>query len=170
MRRSNDILLSLLWWLYYSRSNDISEGNVHCRFRSAAHRPFSVFSPLSLLSISAPLRFKCFSMLFSHVLANERCFMRRKSHMNSIYNSHGSVSLYPRPTDSVLRNESTRLSQPEVIFRDSAGQATSGNGIANGAANGNAIDRKGAIAIGQSVFYTDYPPQDYGVSGKIRIM
>lgn len=66
--------------------------------------------------------------------------------------------------DSVLRNDSNRVIQPEVIYRsDTLGQASS-NTIA-GSSN-NAIDRKGSVAIGQSVFYTDYPPQDYGSSGK----
>lgn len=66
-------------------------------------------------------------------------------------------------SDSVLRNDSTRLIQPEVIFRtDGNGQAPGINSIGNGAP----MDRKGAVAIGQSVFYTENPPQDYGVSGK----
>lgn len=66
-------------------------------------------------------------------------------------------------SDSVLRNDSTRLIQPEVIFRtDGNGQTPGINSIGNGAP----MDRKGAVAIGQSVFYTEYPPQDYGVSGK----
>lgn len=66
-------------------------------------------------------------------------------------------------SDSVLRNDSTRLIQPEVIFRtDGNGQAPGINSIGNGAP----MDRKGAVAIGQSVFYTEYPPQDYGVSGR----
>lgn len=70
------------------------------------------------------------------------------------------------PIDSVLRNDSTRVIQPEVIYRsDNLGQ-TSSNTIA-GSSN-NAIDRKGSVAIGQSVFYTDYPPQDYGNAGKLN--
>lgn len=69
-------------------------------------------------------------------------------------------------TDSVLRNDTTRVIQPEVIFRtDNLGQ-TSSNTIA-GSSN-NAIDRKGSVAIGQSVFYTDYPPQDYGNAGNVK--
>lgn len=68
----------------------------------------------------------------------------------------------------MLRNDSNRVIQPEVIYRsDTLGQ-TSSNTIA-GSSN-NAIDRKGSVAIGQSVFYTDYPPQDYGSSGKYHFM
>lgn len=69
--------------------------------------------------------------------------------------------------DSVLRNDTTRVIQPEVINRyDILGQ-TSSNTIA-GSSN-NAIDqRKGSVAIGQSVYYTDYPPQDYGNSGELN--
>lgn len=67
--------------------------------------------------------------------------------------------------DSVLRNDTNRVVQPEVIFRsDTLGQ-TSSNTIA-GSSNSAIDQRKGSVAIGQSVFYTDYPPQDYGSSGK----
>lgn len=72
-------------------------------------------------------------------------------------------------TDSVLRNDTTRVIQPEVIFRsDNLGQTSSNTIGGAGGGNGanNAVDRKGSVAIGQSVFYTDYPPQDYGISGK----
>lgn len=63
----------------------------------------------------------------------------------------------------MLRNDTARVIQPEIIYRaDTIGQPNS-NTIGNGATN-NVIDRKGSVA-GQSVFYTDYPPQDYGNSG-----
>lgn len=63
----------------------------------------------------------------------------------------------------VLRNDTARVIQPEVIYRsDSLGQ-TSSNTIA-GASSG--IDRKGSVAIGQSIFYTEDPPQDFPNSGK----
>lgn len=63
----------------------------------------------------------------------------------------------------VLRNDTTRVIQPEVIYRsDSLGQ-TSSNTIA-GASSG--IERKGSVAIGQSIFYTEDPPQDFTNSGK----
>lgn len=59
--------------------------------------------------------------------------------------------------DSVIRNDSARIIQPEILIRtDSLGQTNGGN----------TIDRKGSLAIGQSVFYTDYPPKDYP-SGKL---
>lgn len=62
-------------------------------------------------------------------------------------------------TDAILRNDTTRIIQPEITYRpDNLGQP-SGNTIGNGATN-NAVDRKGSIAIGQSFFYTDYPPTD----------
>lgn len=62
--------------------------------------------------------------------------------------------------DSVLRNDSTRIVQPEILIRtDSLGQTNGGN----------AIDRKGSLTIGQSVFYTDYPPKD-AQSGKLLNM
>lgn len=65
--------------------------------------------------------------------------------------------------DMVLRNETSRAIQPEVIYRsDSLGQ-TSSNTIA-GASSG--IERKGSVAIGQSIFYTEDPPQDFPNSGK----
>lgn len=35
----------------------------------------------------------------------------------------------------------------------------------HGSPNG-PIERKGTVAIGQSVFYTDFPPKEYGHSGK----
>lgn len=58
--------------------------------------------------------------------------------------------------DSVIRNDSTRAIQPEVVFP----MRSESHGSANGP-----IDRKGTVAIGQSVFYTDYPPKEYGHSG-----
>lgn len=62
-------------------------------------------------------------------------------------------------TDAIHRNDTTRIIQPEIVYRpDNLGQP-SGNTIGNGATN-NAVDRKGSIAIGQSFFYTDYPPTD----------
>lgn len=65
--------------------------------------------------------------------------------------------------DSVFRNDTTRVIQPEVIYRsDTLGQASS-NTIA-GSSSG--VDRKGSVAIGQSIFYTEDPPQDFGNSGK----
>lgn len=64
-------------------------------------------------------------------------------------------------TDVILRNDTSRIIQPEIIYRpDNLGQPN-GNTIGNGATN-NAVDRKGSsIAIGQSFFYTDYPPTDH---------
>lgn len=68
--------------------------------------------------------------------------------------------------DSVLRNDTTRVIQPEVIYRsDTLGQ-TSSNTIA-GSSSG--IERKGSVAIGQSIFYTEDPPQDFGNSGNTSI-
>lgn len=67
--------------------------------------------------------------------------------------------------DSVLRNDTTRVIQPEVIYRsDTLGQ-TSSNTIAG---SSNIIERKGSVSFGQSIYYTDYPPQDYGNSGIIK--
>lgn len=63
------------------------------------------------------------------------------------------------------RNETTRIIQPEIIFRSDNIAQTSGNTIGN--TQNNAIEqRKGSVSIGQSVFYTDYPPQEYGNLGK----
>lgn len=68
-------------------------------------------------------------------------------------------------TDSIIRNDTTRVIQPEIIFRSDNIAQTSGNTIGN--TQNNAIEqRKGSVAIGQSVFYTDYPPQEYGNSGE----
>lgn len=40
----------------------------------------------------------------------------------------------------------------------------------HGSPNG-PIDRKGGtVAIGQSVFYTDFPPKEYGHSGKFSLI
>lgn len=68
------------------------------------------------------------------------------------------LSVYPgdaaNTLDSVIRNDSTRPAQPEVVFpmrSESHGSPP--------------IDRKGTVAIGQSVFYTDFPPKEYGQSG-----
>lgn len=63
----------------------------------------------------------------------------------------------------MLRNDTTRVIQPEVIYRsDTLGQ-TSSNTIA-GSSSG--VERKGSVAIGQSIFYTEDPPQDFGNAGK----
>lgn len=60
-------------------------------------------------------------------------------------------------SDSVIRNDSARVVQPEVVFP----MRSESHGSPNGP-----IDRKGTVAIGQSIFYTDFPPKEYGVSGK----
>lgn len=39
----------------------------------------------------------------------------------------------------------------------------------HGSSNG-PIERKGTVAIGQSVFYTDFPPKEYGQSGKFSLI
>lgn len=68
---------------------------------------------------------------------------------------------FPSCTDSVLRNDSTRIVQPEVVFP----MRSESHGSPNGP-----IERKqGTVAIGQSVFYTDFPPKEYGHSGKKKI-
>lgn len=59
-------------------------------------------------------------------------------------------------TASVARNDSTKIIQPEVVFP----MRSESHGSPNGP-----IDRKGTVAIGQSVFYTDFPPKEYGHSG-----
>lgn len=60
------------------------------------------------------------------------------------------------------RNETTRITQPEVVFPMRSDASHSG------LPNGNNIDRKGTVAIGQSVHYTDYPPKEYGHSSGSR--
>lgn len=60
--------------------------------------------------------------------------------------------------DSILRNDSSnRAVQAEVVF-----PMRSEN---HGSQNGAPIERKGTVAIGQSIFYTDFPPKEYGHSG-----
>lgn len=68
---------------------------------------------------------------------------------------------------------------PEVVFPMRSAES---HGATNG---GGSIDRKtgggvgtaagsvgsggsGSMAIGQSLFYTDFPPKEYGHSGKLR--
>ncbi|XP_031631296.1 lachesin [Contarinia nasturtii] len=105
---------------------------------------------------------------------NYRCISK-----NSLGETEGSIRVYeiplpsspskqlthvinePKETNLVLRNDTTRIVQPEVIYRpDTLGQ-TSSNTISG---SSNVIDRKGTVAFGQSVFYTDYPPQDNSLS------
>lgn len=69
---------------------------------------------------------------------------------------------FPSCTDSVIRNDSTRIVQPEVVFP----MRSESHGSPNGP-----IERKGTVAIGQSVFYTDFPPKEYGGhSGKFALI
>ncbi|KAI9587121.1 hypothetical protein GQX74_002968 [Glossina fuscipes] len=42
-----------------------------------------------------------------------------------------------------------------------------GNGLSAFGSVGNAIDRKGSLAIGKSMFYTEHPPNELGSSGKL---
>lgn len=65
--------------------------------------------------------------------------------------------LFPHVTDSVVRNDSTRIIQPEVVHP----MRSESHGSPNGP-----IERKGTVAIGQSIIYTDFPPKKYGHSGK----
>ncbi|XP_037039656.1 lachesin [Bradysia coprophila] len=103
---------------------------------------------------------------------NYRCISK-----NSLGETEGSIRVYdiplpsspskqithvfPEPKEnSVLRNDSTRIVQPEVVFP----MRSESHGSPNGP-----IERKGTVAIGQSVFYTDFPPKKYGHSGSNSI-
>ncbi|XP_037939426.1 lachesin-like [Teleopsis dalmanni] len=81
-----------------------------------------------------------------------------------------------------LRNDTTKAMQAELfpglkpellngIATSSSSQsatasmsAAAGNSLSALGAAGNAIDRKGSLAIGKSMFYTEYPPKEYGRS------
>ncbi|KAG4074609.1 hypothetical protein HA402_004480, partial [Bradysia odoriphaga] len=93
---------------------------------------------------------------------NYRCISK-----NSLGETEGSIRVYdiplpsspskqithvfPEPKEnSVVRNDSTRIVQPEVVFP----MRSESHGSPNGP-----IERKGTVAIGQSVFYTDFPPK-----------
>lgn len=91
-----------------------------------------------------------------------------------------SIGIGTARADSVIqRNDTSKSSaQPDVVYPVRAAAAENhGNGATNAA-----VDRKtvtgsatnaaaaaaaagGTVAIGQSLFYTDFPPKEYGNSG-----
>uniref|UniRef100_A0A1B0CCX4 Putative lachesin n=1 Tax=Lutzomyia longipalpis TaxID=7200 RepID=A0A1B0CCX4_LUTLO len=85
---------------------------------------------------------------------NYRCISK-----NSLGETEGSIRVYATP----LRNDSSRIIQPEVVF---SMRTPDSNHASPNTATG---DRKGTLAIGQSVFYTDFPPKEYGHSSSDHI-
>ncbi|XP_055704179.1 lachesin [Phlebotomus papatasi] len=107
---------------------------------------------------------------------NYRCISK-----NSLGETEGSIRVYEIPQPSspskqithvvsaepketpALRNDSSRVIQPEVVFSMRTPDTS------HGSASTVTGDRKGTVAIGQSVFYTDFPPNEYGHSSSTNI-
>ncbi|GAB0091730.1 uncharacterized protein DMENIID0001_065960 [Sergentomyia squamirostris] len=105
---------------------------------------------------------------------NYRCISK-----NSLGETEGSIRVYeiPQPSspskqithvvsaepkeNTALRNDSARIIQPEVVFS----MRTPDNGATNTATG----DRKGTLAIGQTVFDTDFSSKEYGHSSSDHI-
>ncbi|XP_055842206.1 lachesin isoform X2 [Episyrphus balteatus] len=101
---------------------------------------------------------------------NYRCISK-----NSLGETEGSIRVY----DNIIphRNETSKVIQPEVfpmksdLLGSPGGPGGSGGSMASGSsssssASGGSIDRKGSLAIGKSMFYTENPPKEYGHSSK----
>ncbi|XP_055913814.1 lachesin isoform X1 [Eupeodes corollae] len=122
---------------------------------------------------------------------NYRCISK-----NSLGETEGSIRVYEIPlpsspskqvTHAVVepkenniiphRNETSKVIQPEVfpmksdLLGSPGGTGGSGGSLTSGSsssssASGGSIDRKGSLAIGKSMFYTENPPKEYGHSSK----
>ncbi|XP_037906810.1 lachesin [Hermetia illucens] len=111
---------------------------------------------------------------------NYRCISK-----NSLGETEGSIRVYEIPLPSspskqithatsdvkenlISRNDTPRVVQPEVVFpmrsesHNTGSASVASSASASSSSGSGPGDRKGAVAIGQSIFDTDYPPKEYG--------
>uniref|UniRef100_A0A1A9X2X6 Ig-like domain-containing protein n=1 Tax=Glossina brevipalpis TaxID=37001 RepID=A0A1A9X2X6_9MUSC len=77
---------------------------------------------------------------------------------NEIFTGSGVVGM---PSSSSMSSSSSSHASTASIA------SIAGNGLSGFGSVGNAIDRKGSLAIGKSMFYTEHPTNELGSSGKL---